>query len=488
MNHSIEQILNNTAIPTPPTVAMRLVDLVTVPNVDVNEVTRVLGADPKLSGKIIDYCNSPLVGAGRNVGSLKQAVVVLGMRSLRLLSLSFSLTDTLKNTNFDYDSFWHSSLATAIAAKSLSIRCGRNADEDFLLGLVFNIGLIGIWNTFHKDMKERLGAGMPLEELNVDHEREILGVNRYEVGAKLIEKWNFPERMVEVLATYDPAHLKDGTKLFYVAQRVSELLLSQQASSDEFTAVKLQAESLLAIEDSSFDEMFDEVVSEWKSYESLFQFDSVAVNSIEDLERRAKESMIQISLGMESEIREIAEQNKDLEASVYIDALTGLKNRTAYESEVPGLVEYHRRQHKSIGLIVLDIDRFKSINDNYGHSVGDMVLRAIGNSLAENSRVYDNNYRYGGEEFVSIIMDCDFESVKTVANRFREAIENLEIEFGSTTIKVTTSLGVCWAENGHFYSIDELFNVADSCLYEAKNSGRNRCIFRILTSPVMVDR
>jgi diguanylate cyclase (GGDEF)-like protein len=196
------------------------------------------------------------------------------------------------------------------------------------------------------------------------------------------------------------------------------------------------------------------------------------------LEQRAKESMIQISLGMESEIRQITEEKKELEESALIDALTKLKNRTAYNSEVQGVVDYHFRSKKSFGIAVIDIDHFKCVNDTYGHAVGDTVLKQVGQCLQERCRNYDTVYRYGGEEFVAVVVDCDLESITIVANRFREAIESLGIAANGHPLPVTASVGVCWSQDGECRSIESLFSMADSYLYEAKKSGRNCCVIR----------
>ena len=132
MNSEIAKILDCENIPSPPSVAARLLELVSCPDVKVNEITDVLSADPKLSAKLIGYCNSPVVSPSRPVTSLQQAVTLLGMRSLRLLSLSFSVMDTRGCDGFPYDEFWRRSLGTAIAAKRLAKFSDRDPDECFL--------------------------------------------------------------------------------------------------------------------------------------------------------------------------------------------------------------------------------------------------------------------------------------------------------------------------------------------------------------------
>ena len=161
--------------------------------------------------------------------------------------------------------------------------------------------------------------------------------------------------MVEPLAKYDCENLDSDTKPLFLSQLLGGLLLATDVSEDQISNVKSQALELADVDSEQFDQLFDDMVSEWKGYESLFNYDAIAFNSIEELEARAKESMIQISLGMETEIQRIEEEKKELEESALIDVLTTLKNRAAYECEVPGVVDYHCRSKKSFGVIVIDI-------------------------------------------------------------------------------------------------------------------------------------
>lgn len=142
--NKIRAIVNNDNIPSPPAVAMKLLDLVNSPDACLADIQHVVETDPKLSARIIDYTNSPMMGAKRTISSVQQAVVVLGLRSLRLLSLSFSLVEQDDEEQFDFSKFWRNSLVTAIANKRLGGNRGEKADEDFLLGLVCNVGAIGI--------------------------------------------------------------------------------------------------------------------------------------------------------------------------------------------------------------------------------------------------------------------------------------------------------------------------------------------------------
>ena len=476
MNPTITKILENEKIPSPPAVAARLLELASKPDVQIDAISKVLSADPKLSARIIDYCNSPIVAPMRTISSLQQAVTLLGLRTLRLLSLSFSLMDTRSGSSFPYETFWRQSLANAIAAKLFARKVGSNGDESFLFGLVFNIGVIGIGATFSEELRERFGDEDLLQELNPDVERTLFDANRFEIGAHLLELWNFPSDMIKALRDYDPNDLTENSKLFFVSQASGELLLAAEPCESQILEARQSAEEMLGISHDDFDEIFDGMVEEWRGYETLFDFDTIAFDSIQELEAKAKASMVQISLGMERTINEMTVQHEELRELALIDGLTKLKNRSAYDKEVGGILDFHQRQSKSFAMIVADIDHFKKVNDTYGHAAGDSVLRSVAACLKENARLHDTVYRFGGEEFAVVVVDCDFESSCAVAERLRKSVEELRIEFEGKVLNVTSSFGICWVESGNLNNIDCLFGAADANLYQAKRSGRNRCV------------
>ena len=476
MNPIIQQIVQHDDIPSPPTVAARLLELVSKPDARIDEIAKVLSADPKLSAKLIDYCNSPIVATKRPTSSLQQAVTVLGMRTVRLLSLSFSLMDTRGGNGFPYEAFWRKSLADAIAAKQLARFCGKNPDECFLLGLVFNIGLVGIGTACGDDVRQRFGESGDFDALTPEVEQECVGASRYEIGGHLLEDWNFPSEMVQTVKRFDPCDLESDTEMFYVSQELGSLVLSPEPDPRKIRETRKTAEALLEVGNETFDGIVDAMLEEWRGYEGLFDFEAIPFESIKDLENRARESIVAISLHMEKTINELTEKQEELRELAMIDSLTRLKNRSAYDQEVGGILELHHRHGRSFGMILADIDEFKMFNDRYGHAAGDQVLRAVAECLDGHSRKYDTVYRFGGEEFAVIVSDCDYDPTIRVAERLRVAVEALEVDYEGEMLSVTASFGVCWVENGWISKIEDLFNQADANLYEAKRAGRNQCM------------
>ena len=155
------------------------------------------------------------------------------------------------------------------------------------------------------------------------------------------------------------------------------------------------------------------------------------------------------------------------------DSLTGLANRWRFDEELA--LEWRRAERvgDSLALILLDLDNFKSVNDGYGHPVGDEVLRQITEILAGNIRHVDLAARYGGEEFAVIVPEADLEGAVNLAERLRVALEQHEIEFpGGKRRAVTASFGA--AVKGDLPRAEELIAAADEALYESKRAGKNQ--------------
>ena len=159
------------------------------------------------------------------------------------------------------------------------------------------------------------------------------------------------------------------------------------------------------------------------------------------------------------------------------DELTGLANRRALDEVLTSEVERARRFGNDLGLVLIDLDDFKSVNDTYGHLQGDVVLREVARVLRSSSREIDQPARYGGEELAVVLPGTDLEGAYNRAERIREEIERLRIARldGRGTLSITTSCGVAAVRAG---AVDgrALVQAADNALYEAKHSGKNTSV------------
>jgi two-component system, cell cycle response regulator len=159
------------------------------------------------------------------------------------------------------------------------------------------------------------------------------------------------------------------------------------------------------------------------------------------------------------------------------DALTGLHNRRYMESHLATLAEQASARGKPLALMMLDIDYFKSINDNYGHDAGDDVLREFAVRVRKSIRGIDLACRYGGEEFVVVMPETDLHVAGVVAERLRRAIagEPFSVHKGTKRIEVTISIGISTLEKKG-ESVGDVLKRADNALYRAKHDGRNRVV------------
>jgi diguanylate cyclase (GGDEF)-like protein len=162
-------------------------------------------------------------------------------------------------------------------------------------------------------------------------------------------------------------------------------------------------------------------------------------------------------------------QRHELQTLAFSDALTGLMNRRAFDEMIEREMRRHRRGEPLV-LLLIDIDSFKAINDEYGHLVGDEVIRQVGRVLQANSRADDTVSRYGGEEFVMLLRDLRLDRAEAIAERLRMQIAGIGGQ--PEAIGVTVSIGLAVHDPGDTFA--SFLKRSDDALYCAKRSGRNR--------------
>ncbi|MDP6566157.1 MAG: PleD family two-component system response regulator [Alphaproteobacteria bacterium] len=162
-------------------------------------------------------------------------------------------------------------------------------------------------------------------------------------------------------------------------------------------------------------------------------------------------------------------------AMAVTDSLTGLYNRRYLESHLENLMERAAHGDKPVGLVIMDIDHFKAVNDTHGHASGDKVLTEFATRVQRAIRGIDLGARYGGEEFVVVMPEADLEASVKIAERLRQAVEKDEFDTADEAVRIpiTVSIGVS-SSRGAEDSPAEILRRADEALYQAKNAGRNR--------------
>lgn len=193
-------------------------------------------------------------------------------------------------------------------------------------------------------------------------------------------------------------------------------------------------------------------------------------------ELRARVAIGERILDLEARLSESLSQ---LQVLATHDGLTGLFNRRAIYEHAKAELARAEREAKPLSLILLDVDHFKGVNDQYGHLIGDQALRLVADTIARNIRPYDRVGRWGGEEFLLVLPDTGLEQAGAIAERLRLKVAAAELaQPDGTCIRLHLSLGVTSMDDGMPVTLDMLLQQADQALYCAKREGRNRvCLF-----------
>lgn len=184
---------------------------------------------------------------------------------------------------------------------------------------------------------------------------------------------------------------------------------------------------------------------------------------------------------MDGELKHTKDQLNKSQMKAMMDSLTQLPNRGAYDMNIQKEYERFRRYGGDLSLIVCDVDKFKKINDNYGHQAGDKVLQLISRQVKKGTRDTDLIARYGGEEFVVILPETNSEQAMLVGEKIRQQVSNSPFHFKGERVQITVSCGIGVFEKG--FRPEQVFDAADAALYKAKENGRNQCQLGELEGP-----
>lgn len=203
--------------------------------------------------------------------------------------------------------------------------------------------------------------------------------------------------------------------------------------------------------------------------------DGLAVRGTIALPRRCR---IQLGTRVMLEFNALDELGEEaiskLSKALLLDPLTGTGNRLHLEQRLAAETSYARRHHQALGLLLLDLDNFKRVNDEHGHLVGDRVLAKVGHALTESCRTEDAVFRYGGEEFCVLVRGLSPERLMQMAERIRRMVNGLALDVEGVSVQVTTSIGVAALDLEDKPDAEEILLQADRAMYRAKTLGRNR--------------
>lgn len=497
-------------LPTLPTVAVEILRSFANPEVRMDEIARLIQADPALTGKVLAAANSVRFGVGRPVADLQRATLLLGKKVIGSLALGFSLAAASMRRGPEapyFQRLWLQCFTQGLAAKTLAERYGGSAGhEAFCIGLVARVGQLALlrhaFSEYRLCLDEAKQAPVPLEVI----EEQQLGFTSRDLTCKILTQWKLPPSFLQALrcrclsaTDADPDHppaaptplqtfvVVGGCVADFIGapQRGIALVHLHDAVSTLSEQVEDEVEWLIA-----------SVTQQLQANSALFQVDLTGIGTPDELLSEATEQLTRLMLEQvttdtdgEPSAQHLLAENGELRKKVEqltressTDPLTGLFNRRWLHRNLQEVIDRSYAQRTFVGLLLGDVDRFKSVNDTYGHPAGDQVLREVAQTMQRTLRSSDLLARYGGEEFAVVSEVTSVEQLQTLAERLRAAVANTPIQLPTGELRVTISFGgILGRPTGDVNEFESrILGETDRCLYEAKEAGRNRCVCRQL--------
>jgi diguanylate cyclase (GGDEF)-like protein len=501
-------------LPAPPQLVAKILQVSAEPTASAGELAKLVSRDPAFAAALIGMANSPIYNPGKPVSSTQRAMALLGVRGLRNFAVCWAArncVDPKELGKFDIRRFWEDSLRRAVAAQLLAEHLKHpDPAEAFTCGLLQDLGVLALILNHPDQAEEWMLAVSATPNDRREVERKAFGLTHDDIASKLAQHWALPKELAEPMCNHHTAGapLAEGQKptltmLSHWGEYLSAILSAENKKRTlEELRSKLQNEAAM-----SRDDVEKIAASLSERVEATARHIGVNVQAqptFEEILVQANKSLVQINLdyeqlvaaleeakaGLEKLMREksllyeqLNQKNLELERLSLTDQLTGLPNRRAWNERMEVEIRRAARTGSMTGLIIIDIDHFKQVNDRYGHDAGDEIIALVAKVMKSSIRETDQLARIGGEEFTLLLTDTAAEGAQHVANTL---IQNIRehgrcIVSGGHEVRVTISAGLALIQGPKKggYEVEEVISLfykdADNALYAAKHGGRNRC-------------
>jgi diguanylate cyclase (GGDEF)-like protein len=482
-------------IPSPPSIAVRILEAVKKDETSFDEISNIISSDPALATKILMVANSSFYNIPRKIDNIPKALAILGTNTLKNIALSFVIAKGLRGPSeggFNFDFFWKRALTAAVSADILSPLISDKNEDTFVTALLQDIGIVIMYlcrtDDYLRVFDEKRASSLAIEEA----ERKIFGFDHQELGSEVLKHWGIPDTICGPICYHHrykdiPQNLKIASHLLLLSDKMSSVYHGTR-SAEKIQEIKKILCGDYGVNDEDLDSTIDSVANKSVELLSFFEIESGNMRPFSQILQDANEELGKLNLSYEQltvelkQAKEKAEKfahelktaNEQLREMAFRDGLTGLYNHRYFQDIMDNELSRSQRYKKSFSLMMLDLDHFKKINDEYGHPAGDIVLKEVSKAIQNTIRDCDIAARYGGEEFTIVLPETEIKGAAMVAERLRKAIEQLKVDTNGCTIDVTVSVGVtCYNPSTEKIEKSEILSAADNALYNSKNKGRN---------------
>jgi len=432
------------------------------------------------------------MGATRPVTDLRRALNVLGIKKVTSLALCFSLCEgSMTPGPFArlYRKVWLRAVVQAHAASDLAAMTAPDRGAEFFsAGLLSEIGPLAILKTRPNEFPEFLNGE---DSDPIDHSAGT------ELSAAILAHWQMPSTFCDAVRN----RWRSIDELKQLPGH-SDLLLINSAALAASTAdyfcetqkgmalVRMYevAETLFGLNQDDVQKFIEHVQAQVMQNCDLLETDVSAWGQPSEILAIAMEQLSHLAVSnldsandtesaqhVNQENQRLRRRVEDLLQRSITDVLTELSNRAHFDEQLPTWIRNARAARRTVGLLFLDVDHFKNVNDTYGHAVGDQVLKRVAAAVKRTVRDGDLVARYGGEELVVLVSNPTADTLRTFAERIRAEVQKEEVVTLAGVVRPTVSVGGSIVDPLHSANADiELVQSADQAMYLAKRNGRNR--------------
>lgn len=469
-------------------IAARIVREAVGSGVSVADLSRLAMSDPGFAARVLSMVNGVTFGLKIKVADVNHACSLLGVRGLRNVALGLVVEDMVP-TGDDGAVLLTTSLRRAVAARLIAETLGETAlDDAFTTGLLLEIGLLS-------RARADLAGAAQVARMPAAHRPVVERAFGYQdhaaAGARLGESMQLPAEVIAAVAHHHdvtpPAKRMVG--IAWAAERVAgaweggdvrratdearRALVEVGTPPSAIDGLLQRVPELVTLAAASFERQIDEQIDlatlVVDANARLVELNNGYEQLVRRLERLVNEK--------EALAADLSRANARFATLAATDELTNLPNKRAFNETIRRDLARADRAAAYVGVVMIDVDDFKKVNDTWGHQVGDLVLARVAEVLRVTLRAADFAARFGGEEFVVLLQGADREGARVVAERIRSALELASVVGPKGPIQVTASLGAAVVKGpGCSESGETLLQRADTALYEAKRAGRNRVV------------
>lgn len=367
MDHDLlEEVLSCPTLPSLPAVALRVIELTSDANVGMDELAATIQNDQGLSAKVLKTVNSSYYGLRKKCGTIKQAIIVLGLSTVKSLTLGFSLVSSVNlkdKEGFDHNEYWRRGLFTAVASRSIArIACPNYQDEAFLGGLLQDVGMVALYET----LKQRYVR--VLEQTGGDH-RKLAGFELTEfelqhpdIGAMMATRWKLPEELIQPVKYHERPSAGPNGELGLLVRAVGLGNIVADALTSEDTQAIMRryykrAKEWFNLTDSQADDVFKEVTAGTKEMAKLFDIDAGKLPDTDQLVKDARNQALRLAIETPQSAPKADGLDDLVIDSPKFDAETGLLNQVSLNAVLARSFEQAAATGEPLTLIRVSFER-----------------------------------------------------------------------------------------------------------------------------------